>query len=167
MWTICNEGINPMDYKKLTQDQIDQIPDSIEVTDEGAQKLAVGVIQLAVFYAGQGRRNEQSVTLPTIMENGVVFGLGGSDTQHIADPTTGNKTLAGIKHTAQAYNQSIDGHADIALNRIVASAREIVVFALNYANAIRSKVAAEAGLPKSEPVQLPDELKLAYGPFQG
>jgi len=155
-----------MKYEKLTQDQIDAIPDQIETSAEGAQKLATGVLQLAVFYAGQGRLNQQDIKLPRIIEDGVVFALGGADTQHIADPNRGDATLAGIKETAHAYNESIDGHQDVALNRIVSGARDAVVFALNYANAILRIVAVEAGKSMSESVQLPDELKLAYGPFQ-
>ena len=154
-----------MKYEKLTAAQIDAIPDSIEITDKGAQKLAVGVIQLAVFYAGQGRLNEQSVTLPRIMENGKVFGLGGADTQHIADPSTGNGTLTGIKRDTTAYNEAIDNGRDVVLNAVVGSARQMVVFALNYANAIRLIVAAPEHR-MAEAVDLPDELKLAYGPFQ-
>lgn len=154
-----------MNYQKLTKDQIDAIPDSIEITEEGAQKLATGVLQLAVFYAAQGGLNEQLVKLPRIMENGIVFGLGGADTQHIEDPSKGNSFLAGIKRTASAYNQSIDGHADIALNRIIGEARSLVVFALNHANAIKLEIARNAG-KMAEPVQLPDDLKAAYAQFQ-
>ena len=162
-WTFTG-GWKAMKYQKLTQDQIDAIPDSIEISDEGAQKLAVGVLSLAVFYAGQARLNEQSVTLPCIMSDGILAPLGGAATQHIEDPTKGNATLAGIKRDAATYNEAIDSGRDVVLNRLVGGARDMVVFALNYANA--AKLIASNPEKMSEPVQLPDELKQAYGPFQ-